>query len=573
MEQAFRSWIDGLTEAALSRRRDRLAALKTPADVAAWAAELRAWYRQRVGPMVPLAGEPHREHCGTVEREGYRVEKWLFEVMPGTLSSANLYVPARPNARGVSMVAPLGHWGTGKWNPSYMNLGGYMASNGVPVLVYDHAGCGERREFWDRVRGESIPGPTPTSEHDRTGDMATLAGVQPSRFYLTEAVRAREFLATFEYVEPTLIGVTGCSGGGTLSRMAAAYVDEWAFSVPVCIIRGDDSIGGGDAEQCTWGAGDRGVVAVDLLATMAPRPAMIVTETAFERPQRAVDALRRVYEVAGAPDACDYFAIDDEHGYTHPMIEAVYRFLARQFDLSPAAPNTWHTVRPMTEPETWCGTSGILDRDRVQVGLLEQIDRLVSAPTGLTRATLADVLRIGDWDRAPVAYTCDGGVGESVRVTGATTAGEGDLGVMDFADLHPPDWHSRRSYLYRSVESNTARLLLHFDRYMVGLRVRQILDFLADHKGQVRELRGDRQWSVPVALACALAGPDLLAKATVTYLPASLRAMITADPNSTPLAMIVPGLVQYGDMDDVIGLCGGRLTVHHRVDADGRVVA
>ncbi len=40
-----------------------------------------------------------------------------------------------------------------------------------------------------------------------------------------------------------------------------------------------------------------------------------------------------------------------------------------------------------------------------------------------------------------------------------------------------------------------------------------------------------------------------------------------------PLAALAPGLLAYGDMDDVIALAGGRLQVQYRVDAEGRVVS
>lgn len=571
---AYEAWIKSITAEALARREDRLAALKTPEDAEAWARELRDWYRQSVGPMVPLDGEPRREQCGSIRRDGYRIDKWLFETMPGTFSSANLYVPDEPNAQGVAIVAPVGHAREGKARHTYQNLGGYMARHGVAVLVYDHPGLGERREYWNRVRNESIPGRTPTSEHDRTGDLCTLAGIQPSRFYLTEASRARDFLAGLEFVRGDRIGVTGCSGGGTMSRMAAAYLDDWAFAIPVCIIRGDDRIGGGDAEQCTWDAGVRGVAAVDLLATMVPRPTMIVTETSFEATGRSYASLRRVYDAAGAaPEATEYFAIDDEHGYTHPMIEAVYRFIGRHFELPQPDPDVWNHIRVLPADETWTGPSGLMQRDRLQVSLQSQIKRLAPAPEGLTRDNLPEALRIADWKRSPVPYTWRGRIGDQVVVTGSSKAGAGELGLLDWVEAHPPEWHHGQSFLYRSAEADASRLLLHFGRCLVGLRVRQILDFLVDNRGKVKALEADREWSVPVALACALADPQLLGRATVRYLPVSFRELLDAELNTTPLGVIVPGLLGWGDMADVIGLTAGRLEVIYRVDADGRVVS
>ena len=80
----FQEYVKGLSEQALARRNERSAGLKTQADALRWARDLKQWYRGRVGPIVPLAGPQKRELCGKIQRDGYHVEKWLFETMPGT---------------------------------------------------------------------------------------------------------------------------------------------------------------------------------------------------------------------------------------------------------------------------------------------------------------------------------------------------------------------------------------------------------------------------------------------------------------------------------------------------------
>lgn len=572
--EQFASWLSSLTKEALALRASRLAALKTPQDVFAWAKETQDWYRAAVGPLVPMADEPRRIHCGTIPRDGFRIEKWLLEVFPGTFDPINLYVPDKPNAQGVAILMPEGHHAEGKAAKDYQNACAFFACNGIPSLVYDHSGNGERREYWNRVRNESIPGRTPTSEHDRTGDLSTLAGIQPVRWYITEAARMRDFLASFPFVKRENIGITGVSGGGTMSRYAAAYLGDFAFCIPVCIVRGEDGIGGGDAEQNCWDAGVRGVAAIDLVACTVPRPAMLVTETAFEATGQSYARLRQIYDLAGAPaEATAYFGVDDEHGYTHPMAEAVYSFLARQFNLPPATHDTWNRVRLLPAQDTFTGQTGFVQRDRVQVTLAQQIKRLAPQATGMTRESLLDVLRIADWQRCPIPYAFDGQAGETVRVTGAATAQDGELGLLDWTETHPPEWWVGQSFLYRSQEADAARAMLVFGRSLVGLRVRQVLDFLEDHRGKIKCLTAEREWAVPVAFACALAGPQLLPRATVRYLVASFRDFFDADLNTTSLGLIAPGLLRAGDMDDVIRLAGPRLQVEWRVDADGRVVA
>jgi hypothetical protein len=571
--EQYASWVSSMTKEALALRSVRLAALKTPGDVLAWAKDTQEWYRSAVGPLVPLKGEPRRIHCGTIQRDGFHVERWLLEVFPGTFDPINLYVPEKPNAQGVAIVMPEGHSAEGKASKDYQTPCAYFAYNGIPTLVYDHSGNGERREYWNRVRSESIPGRTPTSEHDRTGDLSTLAGIQPVRWYISEAARMRDFLASFPFAKREKIGITGVSGGGTMSRYAAAYLGDFAFCVPVCIVRGEDGIGGGDAEQNCWEAGVRGVSAIDLVACTVPRPAMLVTETAFEATGQSYARLRRIYDLAGAPaGVTELFGVDDEHGYTHPMAEAVYNFVARQFDLPAATHDAWNHIRLLPAKDTFTGQTGFVQRDRVQVTLAQQIKRLAPKASGATREGLLKVLRIADWQRCPVPYAFGGQVGETARVTSANTAQDGELGLLDWTEAHPPEWWVGQSFLYRSQEADAARTMLVFGRSVVGLRVRQVLDFLEDHRGKVKCLMAERDWAVPVALACALAGPELLPHAAVRYLVASFRDFFDADLNTTGLGVIAPGLLRVGDMDDVVKLAGERLEVEWRVDADGRVV-
>ncbi len=572
--EQYSAWLSSIMTESLARRAARLASLKTPQDVLAWAKDTQEWYRASVGPLVPMAHEPKRIHCGTIRRDGFRVEKWLLEVFPGTFDPINLYVPDKPNTKGVAIVMPEGHSAEGKASKDYQNPCAYFACNGIPALVYDHSGNGERREYWNRVRNESIPGKTPTSEHDRTGDLSTLAGIQPVRWYITEAARMRDFLATFPFAKRENIGITGVSGGGTISRYAAAYLGDFAFCIPVCIVRGEDGIGGGDAEQNCWDAGIRGVAAIDLVACTVPRPAMLVTETAFEETAQSYKRLRQIYDIAGAPaGTTELFGVADEHGYTHPMAEAVYNFIARQYDLPAGDHLAWNHIRLLPDNDTFTGQTGLVQRDRLQVTLAQQIKQLAPKPAGLTRENLPQVLRIADWHRCPVPYAFAGQTGDTVPVTSDTTAQAGELGLLDWAPERPMDWYHGQSYLYRSGQADAARTMLVFGRSLMGLRVRQILDFLEDNRGKVKCLSAADEWAVPLAFACALVRPDLLPQATVRYLPASFRDFFDADLNTTSLGLIVPGLLAYGDMDDVIALSAGRLQVERRVDADGRVVA
>lgn len=569
----YQAWRDGLEAEAQARRQAALARLATADDVRVWAAELRAWFRQVVG-QLPLPAQPAApELTGTIERDGYRIEKWLFETMPGTWTSSNLYIPDRPHPGGVAMCAPLGHWTQGKAQTDYQQMAGFMALHGIPVLVYDHAGVGERREFINPVSGLSAVGKSPTDEHNHTGALATLAGIPPCRLFLAEAAQASAFLASFPFVDRSRIGFSGASGGGTISAFAGAYLEDVAFSIPVCIIADDGVSGSGDAEQQCPDSGVRGVALVDLLAALVPRPAMIIREKGFALTERSWAMLHRLYGLAGASQAAAYAPIEDVHGYTHPMVEAAYAFLAGNFSLPRLDITAWTRVRLLDEHATWCTPAGCLLRDRPQVTVQEQVARLAPRPSGLTRERLAQLLGIADLARSPAPPSFAGEASGRVPVAGAHSALPGALGLLDWPEL-PADYYGPgQSALYRSTAAGESRRLPAFGRSLLGLRVRQILDFAADHRGRIAEFAASGEWSLPLALACALAPAADLPRATVRDLPLRHRDQLSARLGTASLSACVPGLLAAGDTEDILALCGGRLRVEGFADAEGRAVA
>src|SRR5579885_1105092 len=85
--------LTSLAKAAWEQRAARVAPIRTPAEEAARQASIRGTVMEELGgfpPKTPL----HARTTGTLAREGYRVEKVIYESQPGYLVTANLYVPA-----------------------------------------------------------------------------------------------------------------------------------------------------------------------------------------------------------------------------------------------------------------------------------------------------------------------------------------------------------------------------------------------------------------------------------------------------------------------------------------------
>lgn len=169
---------------------------------------------------------------GTVEGEGFTVEKLYFQSMPGLFVTGNLYLPkANPDRKvgGVKYPTILyvcGHGNVVLEGVSYGSKVHYQyhpawfATHGYVCLIIDtlqlgeiqglHHGTYREGMWWWHARGY------------------TPAGVE-----LWNGIRALDYLETRPEVNTKRIGVTGRSGGGAYSWWLAAADDRIQAAVPV----------------------------------------------------------------------------------------------------------------------------------------------------------------------------------------------------------------------------------------------------------------------------------------------------------------------------------------------------
>ena len=107
---------------------------------------------------------------GTLKRNGYRIEKIVFESQPTFYVTANLYLPETGRAPYPGILMPLGHESGGKAHEAWQRLAITFAKNGFAILLYEPISQGERVQLYDPDLGESKARQA-TNEH-------TLAGTQ-----------------------------------------------------------------------------------------------------------------------------------------------------------------------------------------------------------------------------------------------------------------------------------------------------------------------------------------------------------------------------------------------------------
>ena len=313
-------------------RRKAIAAIKTPEDVGRRAKDLRAFFLSSLGDL-PKRTPLNPVVVGTLKRDGYRVDKVIFESRLNHHVTGNFYLPdGKPPFPGV--LLPCGHSDNGKAYADYQRAAILLAKNGIAVFCYDPIGQGERYQLLDKNGKPVIRG---TTEHTMAGIGALLVGRQSASYRIWDGFRAIDYLATRPEVDPSRLGCTGNSGGGTMTSYLMALDDRISVAAPSCFITSLErlfaTIGPQDAEQNITGQVAAGMEHPDYVTMRAPKPTLLTVGTRdFFDIKGSWDTFREVkliYGRFGFGERVDLFESDEEHGFTQPRRVATARWMMR----------------------------------------------------------------------------------------------------------------------------------------------------------------------------------------------------------------------------------------------------
>ncbi len=319
----------------IAERSDRRrAALKTREDAEDYVHEVRSKILECFGPW-PEKTPLNPRVTGTVEREAYRIEKIVFESRPGFLVTANLYVPRGLPFPRPGVVGSCGHSRNGKAAEPYQSFAQGLARLGLVCLIFDPLGQGERLQYPDEKLQSRVG--VGVSEHLLAGNQQFLVGEFLGSWRAWDGIRALDYLLTREEVDPRHVGVTGCSGGGTMTTWLCGVERRWTMAAPDCFVtsfrRNLENELPADTEQCPPKALALGLDHSDFLAAMAPRPVVILAEEKdyfdIRGAEEAFERLKRLYALLGAADQVALSVGPNYHGYSRHNREAMYRWFLR----------------------------------------------------------------------------------------------------------------------------------------------------------------------------------------------------------------------------------------------------
>jgi dienelactone hydrolase/pimeloyl-ACP methyl ester carboxylesterase len=323
------------------QRLKRLADLTTRADAEAYVQTVGGKIRESFGPF-PEKTPLNPRVTTVVERDAYRIENVIFESRPQFLVSANLYIPKKRKFPLPGVVASCGHSINGKAIDTYQAFCQGLARLGYLVLIFDPIGQGERLQYvdasWKPMRG------TGTGEHNFAGIQQLLVDERFCAWRAWDGIRALDYLTSRNEVDGRHLGITGNSGGGTMTTWLCGVEDRWTMAAPSCFVtefrRNMENELGADIEQCPPKALALGLDHEDFLAALAPKPIIVLAKEKDYFDARGNEAayhrLKRLYGLLGAEDKIAYFVGPTYHGYSQENREAMYRWFNRCTGISDA---------------------------------------------------------------------------------------------------------------------------------------------------------------------------------------------------------------------------------------------
>ncbi len=324
---------------------------------------------------------------GRVQRDDYVVDRVFFESIPGHYVTGSLYRPKEGKGPFPVILSPHGHWQDGRFYDAgpdiiskqiengaeqFKQAGRFplqaravqLARMGCMVFHYDMTGyadaiqLGHRPDQWKHL-----------DRSDNWGFMSVQAELRLQNMMGLQtwnSMRAVDFVLQLDSVDPSRIGVTGASGGGTQSMILGAIDERIAASMP-CVMVSTAMQGGCTCENAPLLRIDQGNI--DIAAATAPRPLGLTAadDWTIDLETSGFPDLKNVYQMMGVVDRLTaVFHTQFPHNYNQVNRRAMYAFFNQHFSLGHQA-IVERDFLPLSESEStvWSSTYPAPSGDRV----------------------------------------------------------------------------------------------------------------------------------------------------------------------------------------------------------------
>ena len=307
-------------------RKARLETVRTREDAERYIADVRS----KIAALFPFPAEKtplDASETGSVDFGSFVMYKVIYHSRPEYPVTASLYLP-KAEGKVPAVLFLCGHSQNGKASDIYQTCQRALAMKGYAVLAVDPVSQGERLQFLD------IPGFSPgcCGEHNIIGKQLLLTGETMGAWRAWDAIRGLDYLLSRPEVDAARVGVTGNSGGGTMTTFVNALEARFAMAAPSCYIttwlHNVENELPADSEQMPPGTFAAGLEMGDFLIARAPRPLVILGQSNdFFDPRgtgETYEEVRRIYRLLGAENAVRLTIGTGDHGYSKTNREAMY---------------------------------------------------------------------------------------------------------------------------------------------------------------------------------------------------------------------------------------------------------
>ena len=333
------------------RRRTLFEQIDTPEKAEKYVAAVRS--RLRDIYRLPREKTPLNLQRGEIiSGPDFDIEKIIFFSRPDFPVTALLYHPHSREKQAPGILMLCGHSNEAKASPYYQAVSASLAAKGCYVLTPDPLGQGERGQY------EPEEGLFNVWEHNAFNRRLKPLGRHFGEYRLWDAIRGIDCLLEIPEVDADRIGVTGNSGGGTMTALLNACDDRLAAAAPGCYITtwlaNTENELPADAEQIPPGAAANGGEMADFLIAAAPRPVLIMGQKNdffdIRGTREAYEEVRHIYSLLGAENRVEMEIGPRSHGYSIELRERAYDFFCKTFHLkSDSAEPASAAPRPSSE--------------------------------------------------------------------------------------------------------------------------------------------------------------------------------------------------------------------------------
>ncbi|WP_263352470.1 alpha/beta hydrolase family protein [Acidicapsa acidisoli] len=360
----------------------RITALPSPQSASDWTDKSQSLRKHILDdiafhgwPSEWIQSAPKFSQVGAAEsRNGYRVTKFRYEIVPGFEATALLYEPEKLNGRAPAILNVIGHEPMGEAAEYEQKRCINFAKRGIIALSIGWVGFGELA-----LKG---------NDHDDAAAL-DLVGSNALGFFYLGMRHGLDYLAALPQVDTTRLGVTGLSGGGWQTILLSALDSRVAVSVEVA---GFGSLQSNlthpiDTDEIEEDATDlnQGEDYPFLVAMRAPRPTLLIHNAEDNCCFRAsivkpyiYDQVRPFFNLSGKPDALGWYESTDPGTHNYQLVNRLhsYSFFAEHFNM----PAVTDEIPSSTEVKT---------REELAVGI--PADNLTI--TGLARKIAGGITR------------------------------------------------------------------------------------------------------------------------------------------------------------------------------------